>query len=256
MADVTKYYPQKLGRFNRNSCMTIYYSQPLGKGVFNAMNAAYYDSNYIVINFEIHDFIGFADNKYIFSSGIISGEVVGLDGTNLTVKVNKESFVTSDDFNNFLSKHSGINYDFEILKYYNSDNGNLKNTVINNILIDSKKRINDYKTYSEFDFVYSKNFYYTVKTKNIVIRDLSQIDDILRSSSFVIKSNDVSVINTGVLTNDPDVLGIDGHTKNIIDQPYFGGVQNNEWYRATLEESEFSWDLGRYKGSLTFKVKG
>lgn len=257
MTDINTEYAQKLGRFNSGTCMDIYYSEPEAKGIFNQiqLSASVY-TGYISLYLTLTDFVGYCPVGYIFSSGIISGVVsANLDNELISVDVNKDSFVTQTALDHFISKHDGISYQFEALRNYNTID-NPENSVISDIMIDYKKRVNKYSSYSPFEFNYNKDFYYEVYTKTIVLRDLSQIDDILRASSYVIKSEDESYIRAGVLDDLPNVLGIENDTKNIVQQPYFGGLQNNEWYRATMIDSEFVWDKGRYKGKFKFKVTG
>jgi len=257
MADINLQYPQKLGRFSNGSCMTLYYSEPIAKGVYKGIaEGTSGDIGYILLDLTITEFSGWCPAGAIFSSGIISGEVESNDNnTTITVKVNKDSFVTATALTDFITKHNSITYNFEVLIYYNETDAPV-NAVLSNLMINTKKRINNYYSYSPFGFNYNKDFYYEIETKNIVLRDLSQIDDIIRASSFVIKSEDTSYIRAGALDDLPRVIGISGDTANIIDQPYFGGLQNNEWYRATMIDNEFIWDRGRYKGKFKFKVTG
>lgn len=249
MADLTKLYPQKLGRFLPNTCMTLYYSTPVITSTFSSIeDSGIFDISYKFIKITTDEDYGWAYTGYIFSSGIISGEIHTSVGNVTVIKVNKDSFVNLDDYNNFLSKHNGITYGFEVLGFYNT--ADVAHSFLSDVRINTKKRINNYSSYSPYAFNYNKDFYYEIETKVISISDLSQVDDILRAPSFVLKSSDESVIRTGALDNLPDIIGDD------IAQPYFGGVQNNEWYRATLIDDEFTWSKGKYKGKLKFKVTG
>ena len=258
MIDPTLYYPQKLGRFLPYSCMTVYYSEPIAKGRFNDITLETYGAlGYLHFTLLITDDFGWMVAGSIFSSGIISGEVVSwTSGVSIEIKVNKDSFVTTLAVTDFINKHNGIYYDYEVLKHYNEDSGLLKNAVLSNVMINNKFRINNYQTYSQFDFTYNKDFYYEIETKNVVLRDMNQVDDLFRQGSFVLQSNDDSVLRLAALDNLPNVEGISGDTVDIIEQPYFGGVQNNEWYRATLIDMKPDWSNGRFKGKFRFKITG
>ena len=258
MIDNTLYYPEKLGRFKRNSCMTIYYSEPIAGGMFYNIEKHLGDTpiGYISLNLSVADGVGWFQVGSVFSSGIISGEVLDYTSGVLRVLVNKDSFETLTALNTFISTHSGIYYNFELLRFWNEDEGELKNAILEDVMINNKVRKNNYKRYSPYSFVYEKDFYYTIETKTITLKNLQQIDDIIRAGSYVLKSQDATTVRFGALSDNPNVIGISGTTEKIISQPYFGGVQNNEWYRATLENSEFNWELGRYKGKLTFRIDG
>ena len=226
--------------------MKIYYSEPIAKGTYNSIVApsgTTHSLEELFIDLTIVDYNGWLDLASVFSSGILSGDIVSVVGNTIRISVSKDSFVTLTALNDFIDKHSGISYNFEVLRGWNAINGS-DNAVISDIMVNTKKRINNYSNYSPHSFNYNKDFYYEIETKTITLRDGAQIDDLLRASSFVLRAEDESVVRYALLDDTPDVIGISGDTAGIVSQPYFGGLQNNIYYRATMIGNEFHLGYG------------
>ncbi len=252
-------YPVKLGRFD-NGCIDLYYSQPIGKGVFYNLavsSTAATSLNYIVLEMNIEDATGWFPALGIFSSGLFSGIVVSKTSTLITVEVNKDSFVSATDLSTFITQYKDVYFNFEVLRHYNGESGDIANALIGDIQIHQTQRVNDNAYYSPYGFMYNQDFKYILTTKTFVVNDMRALEDMLRAGSYVIRSTDTSVVrDLTALSDEPDVIGIGGSTADIVQQPYFGGVQNNECYRASIIESTFKWVNGRIKVKLDLEIRG
>ena len=255
-------YPQKLGRFKRGSCIDIYYSEPIANGVFTfTPTETVENGNKIQVTITLVSREGWMAIGGIFSAGVLSGKIVDYDSGTSTaiIEVSKDSWVTILDKDNFFYKKQGIEYRFEVLRHYNNPNASgeiIQNAIKFNVPVLGKQRFNNYGDYSPFGFNYSRDFHYVLTTGSVKFKDLTMLDEFMRATSYVIVSTDESTVNDLSLSNDPDVIGIVNDTAGIITQPYYGGLQDNIYYRASLIDTDMKWENNMYRGKLKFKING
>lgn len=261
MGTKTQYhYPSKLGRFNKG-CMGIYFSEPIAKGIYKITSITTTASDeWLNVAIQLSNEAGYFAVGGIFSSGIISGEVLSYTSGTAIIKIHKDSFVSLTAKADFVTNHSNIWYNYEILRSWNRDTGagndTLVNAFANNINVSKIERKQSSSTYSPFNFRYSLDFHNVLSTKTFSFTDLSFVEDLYRAASVVLYIADDSMTYDSELTDTPDVIGISGDTALAISQPYFGGLQDNMWYRAELIDDKIEYMNGRYKGKFIFNIKG
>lgn len=232
---------------------------PIAKGMYRIIDIQAIDNDWFSVEIELTENEGWFPIGGIFSSGILSGEIYD-NTTVMQIKIHKDSFVTSTALVAFRTKHQNIYYNYEVLRHYNASTSGgemgLVNAVITKLSTNTiqRKQITEY--YSPFEFVHNQDYYMEIETKAFVIKDLKFFEDLLRSASVVIAATDESTFYPGEISDNPDVIGISGSTADIVQQPYFGGLQDNIWYRAQLELGDIKYQNGSYKGKLKFKIKG
>jgi hypothetical protein len=223
------------------------------KGVYNSIQLEESsDIDYIklkMVNSEMDFFIPAGTwacgDDAIYVSGLVSGRTLSYDtdGEYVDIEISKDSFISTDDLDNFLNKWNGKHFDFSIIQC----------DKIENIKVNKIKRVSNNKYYSVHNFVYEEDYYYEIELKNIIIKDEYILEELLNSKVFCLEALDKSVVvpNTALGTFDNSVK-----ISKVSTQPYYGGLQNNNYYKAELKDSDFEWTGNRFKGKLKLIIRG